>query len=103
MKRFQLVILCALAMLAGCCNYMTRTEGDTPYACAPYPYYCTWEDAKVLTYPFHRPSGPEGGIARAYATVLFPFFLVDLPCEAVLDTVFMPADLTYMLCKEDSK
>lgn len=101
MKRLQLAIICAFALFAGCCNYMTRTDG--PSVCAPHPYYCTWEDLKVLALPFSSPKGPEGGIAKAYAIVFFPAFLVDLPCEAVLDTLFLPADWANLLTKENDK
>ena len=101
MKKPLVIVLLACAMLAGCCNIMTRTECETePYACAPYPYYCTWEDMKVLAVPFSDPTGPEGSIAKAFATVFFPLFLIDLPFEAALDTVFLPADLTYLCTKE---
>lgn len=73
----------------GCCNLVVRTE--KPYAVAPSPYYCTAsvvEDA--LGAPFRDSSTDP--IGDALMTLMWPLWLVDTPCEAILDTVFLPAD-----------
>jgi uncharacterized protein YceK len=73
----------------GCYNLVVRTE--KPYAVAPSPYYCTAsvvEDA--LGAPFRDSSTDP--IGDALMTLMWPLWLVDTPCEAVADTVFLPAD-----------
>ena len=35
------------------------------------------------------------GIAAAFFTLTWPIWLVDLPCEAALDTVFLPVDAAF--------
>ena len=86
MKR---ILAISLLALSGCCNIMTRPEKPM-WVCSPYEN--TVEVAKVLAAPFVEPTGPEGGIAQAYATLFFPVFLLDLPFDAVVDTVFLPWD-----------
>ena len=79
----------ALLAFAGCCNICTRPEKEL-WACRPYE--CTCEVAATLAIPFSDPVGPEGGIAKAYCTLLFPFILVDFPFDMVVDTAFLPWD-----------
>lgn len=106
MKKPLVIVLLACAVLAGCCNIMTRTEArNAPYGCARHPYYCTasvWSDCVCA--PYYAMGGnapdPSGGIWYAFATVTWPFWVVDEVCEAALDTVFLPADLTYLCTKE---
>lgn len=86
----------AMIALAGCCNILLRPE-RAAWACDPYENTC--EVAAVVAMPFSVPKGPEGGIAKAYATLLLPVSLVDLPLEAVADTVFLPWDLGWKLAR----
>lgn len=83
--------LLAMALLAcaGCCNLMMRPDAEQNLG----PYWCTCEVAETLAVPFSEPKGPEGGIAKAYCTLLFPVILIDLPFDAVVDTVMLPWDL----------
>lgn len=88
---FKLVpVMAALAALCGCANIMYRTNGSGPNR---GPYFCTCEMAGCVAAPFTEPKGPEGGIAKALCTLILPVTLVSLPCDAVLDTVFLPYDL----------
>ena len=91
----KLLAVSALA-LAGCCNIVQRPE-RAAWACDPYENTC--EVAATLAIPFSDPKGPEGGIAKAYCTLLFPVLLVDLPLDAVVDTVFLPWDLGWRLAR----
>jgi uncharacterized protein YceK len=85
------LIAALLALAAGCCNVVTRPEyGSTMWATPPYR--CTCEVAECVAVPFSEPKGPEGAIARAWCTVLLPAFLVDVPFDAVADTVMLPWD-----------
>ena len=85
-----------LAGLSGCCNCITRTEGNgAPYACAPYPYYCTAETwpGVILDYGDHY-CGTKVMLMRR----MWLFCVVDEVFEVALDTVFLPVDLTSLYC-----
>ena len=89
-----------LAGLSGCCNIITRVEGEfAPYACAPHPYYCTaevWPDVALSrTYLC--------GTVYALARAMWPISVVDEVGEVVFDTVFLPVDLTGMYCRTDEQ
>lgn len=86
MKRLLAIVLLACA---GCCNLMMRPDAEQNLG----PYWCTCEVAETLAIPFSEPKGPEGGIAKAYCTLLFPVILIDLPFDAAVDTVMLPWDL----------
>ena len=75
-------------MLSGCINIVERTQ--KPYFVAPGPYDCTARVACALRAPFRERSMDP--IGDAIVTLTWPIWLVDLPCEAVVDTVFLPAD-----------
>ena len=93
LRALILASLIAVAwLMCGCCNIVTRTE--KPYAVAPGPYWCTAsvvEDA--LGAPFRDSSTDP--IGDAFLTLTWPIWLVDLPCEAVFDTVFLPVDAAF--------
>ena len=101
-KRMVMSIGCLMAVvLSGCCNYLVRMKDkdlpddwgrDAPYACAPHPYFCTaevWQDV-AFSREYHC------GLAAGIAMMMWPFCVVDEVCEVVLDTVFLPVDLTYL-------
>lgn len=77
-------------MLSGCINIVERTQ--KPYFVAPGPYDCTARVARALGAPFRERSRSTDPIGDAIVTLTWPIWLVDLPCEAVVDTVFLPAD-----------
>ena len=79
----------ALLVCAGCCNLMMRPDAERNLG----PYWCTCEVAETLAIPFSEPKGPEGGIAKAWCTLLLPVTIIDLPLEAVVDTVLLPWDV----------
>ncbi len=87
-----LIFACALCVsFGGCCNIAER---DGKHSFATPPYYATCTVAGCIAIPFKdKPAGPEGGIAQAYCTLLLPALVVDLPFEAVADTVMLPWDL----------
>lgn len=85
----KLMIIVAAALLSGCANIRYRVE---PMANGG-PYHCTVSVAEIVALPFQStPAGPEGGIAQAYATLLLPVTAIDLPLEAVADTLLLPWD-----------
>lgn len=86
MRRLLSVLLLACA---GCCNLTMRPYVENNLG----PYWCTCEVAETLAVPFSDPVGPEGGILKAYCTLMFPIMLVDFPFDAAADTVMLPWDL----------
>ncbi len=100
-KKIAMSIGClVLAGLSGCCNIITRVEGEfAPYACAPHPYYCTAE------------TWPDVALSRTYlcctaarlAAELWPIAVVDEVFEVACDTVLLPVDLTGLYCRTDEQ
>lgn len=93
--------LVAALTLGGCCNFIVR-KGNShgPYMCAEHPYWCTayvWTSS--VSAPWKLGNGPDG-IWEAFATLTWPFWVVDEVCEAALDTVFLPVDATYACIKD---
>jgi len=88
-RLFAAVAVAALATLCGCANIVYRTDSEPNRG----PYFCTCEMAATVAAPFTAPNGPEGSIGKAVCTVILPVTLVSLPCDAVLDTLFLPYDL----------
>ena len=90
-----------LAGMLGCCNCITRMEGNgAPYVCAPYPYYCTAETwpGVILDYGDHY-CGTKVMLMRR----LWLFCVVDEMFEVALDTVFLPVDLTSLYFCSDER
>ncbi len=86
----KLAAILSAALLSGCINVMYRTDGTSKnYG----PYYCTGIMSASVAAPFSDPVGPEGGIAKAWCTLLLPVTIIDLPLEAVADTLLLPWDL----------
>ena len=86
----KLTAMLAAALLSGCANILYRTDGMDRNRC---PYYCTRVVAASVAAPFTEPKGPEGGIAKAWCTLLLPVTIIDLPLDAVVDTVLLPYDI----------
>ena len=87
---FVALAFCLCMAVSGCANVMYRTAWDEPNK---GPYFCTCAMAACVAAPFTEPTGPEGSIGNAICTLLLPVTLVSLPCDAVLDTIFLPYDL----------
>ena len=87
-----LAALLAVAwLMCGCINIVERTQ--KPYFVAPGPYDCTARVARAIGAPFRKSS--HDPIGDAFVTLTWPIWLVDLPCEAVFDTVFLPVDAAF--------
>ena len=85
----KIALMAVASVLCGCANMMYRTDDGTNYG----PYHCTSMMAACVAAPFTEPDGPEGSIGKALCTLLLPVTLVSLPCDAVVDTIFLPYDL----------
>lgn len=96
MKRFQIVTLCALAMLAGCVNIYTRCPGTDEKI--TQVYQCSREAAALsilCSFPQAMSDGPSRGFMWENLLTI-PFLglpcAVDAVCEACVDTVCLPVD-----------
>lgn len=77
------------ASLCGCMSVVLRLCPDTPPV---RPYLATRAAAQALA--LDVVSDPAGeGYLTAMLLLTYPFWLVDFPCEAVVDTVCLPYDL----------
>lgn len=88
-----------IAACTGCANLVERIN-HKPYACARSPYYCTaeaWTDCVCAPFKLGNSQDP---IWTCFATLTWPFWLVDEVAEVALDTVFLPVDGIYALCKD---
>lgn len=97
MKRFQLVTLCALAMLAGCVNCYTRWP--TTDERIDRVYQCSREAAAlsvIASFPQMMSDGPGDNGFMWENIFTIPFLglpcAVDAVCEACIDTVCLPVD-----------
>ena len=91
----------------GCCNITTRgtRTATKPFWVARHPYYCTaavWSDSICAPFKVMGTNGADG-IWYSVATVTWPFWVVDEVFEVVGDTVFLPADATYLCLRNDNQ
>lgn len=86
-----IAIIISSSFLNGCCSFVNHTDKYTERAGV---YSGTKECAIMLSLPFAQTSSAEESIARAYASILFPLFLIDFPFEIVADTITFPYDMT---------
>ena len=96
---FRIFCLALLAAACGCANLNERLSA--PYACARSPYYCTaeaWTDCVCAPFNLGNSQDP---IWTCFATLTWPFWLADEVAEVALDTVFLPVDGIYALCKDN--
>jgi uncharacterized protein YceK len=87
----------ALSFLTGCIGIMDRTEYKTPIYRLYQP---TCECAEGISIPFEERGSVEKRIAQAVCTVFLPVLVIDLPFEAVFDTLLMPWD-AYLISKKE--
>ena len=58
------------------------------------PYEATgyvWNDAVCVWW--HPSTSIHKGISQFYIKMSYPFWVVDFPCEAVVDTICLPFDI----------
>jgi len=91
MKLISLLIsICVCVSFCGCLNIANRTDDDWKIR---HVYSCTCDCAEAIALPFQKKQHGEAGIAQAICTMFLPVFVIDLPFEAVSDTVFLPWDI----------
>lgn len=84
-------LMMTLSLLTGCGTVMTHTLDDSefsPSLASARFYRGTRFDASLL-----GEFSSDDGESRAWAYVLSPFIIVDLPLSAVGDTLFVPVDM----------
>ena len=58
------------------------------------PYKATgyvWNEAVCVWW--HKSDSLYKGITQFYIKMTYPFWVIDCPCEAVVDTIFLPFDI----------
>lgn len=92
MKRMigVIAILWMCLGFGGCCNYMFHRQGEFGV------YVGTRHQWRIVKAPFDE----RNEILGRLVTFIYPFVLLDLPCEVVADTVTLPFDLWKTSCRE---
>lgn len=95
-KSFHFVMVCALALCAGCVNCYVRCPGTDARIEAVYqPSRAALECSVICAFPQMMSDCPSDDGFKAYNLLTVPLGLLvlcDALCEAVVDTVFLPAD-----------
>lgn len=101
--RKVIVFAVASLLLGGCANIITRSgENEEPILCSPYPYSSTcmtWSSCVCAPFKLSKKNGGDK-MWYAFATVTWPFWVVDEVFEVCFDTVFLPVDGIYLMVKE---
>ena len=76
-------------MLGGCVSSLLHAGGEelNPYEATVY----VWNEAVCVWW--HKSDSFHKGIYQFYIKMTYPFWVVDCPCEAVVDTIFLPFDI----------
>ena len=84
-----LIQVVVLMVLAGCMQLTYKTRGE-----AMGPYACTTEVAIKFGDAVFGPWNKSFNAYRKHIhnQFMFPFLLIDLPCEAVVETITFPID-----------
>ena len=95
-KAFQLVMVCALALLAGCVNCYVRCPGTDARIEAVYqPSRAALGCSIICAFPQMMSDCPSDYGPKAYNALTVPLGLLvlgDALCEAVVDTACLPVD-----------
>lgn len=83
-----LFLLAACYVFCGCVNLSAHIAGEK-YKC--YEGTTTVWTQGVCVW-WQDPHGPDDTQAQAYIKLTYPMWLVDCPCELVLDTLTLPYD-----------
>ena len=84
-----IILLSSILMFSGCVSGLLHVVGEElkPYEATSH----VWNDAVCVWWnksdSFHK------GISNFYIKMSYPFWVVDFPCEAVVDTIFLPFDI----------
>ena len=84
-----IILLSSILMFSGCVSSLLHAVGEEmkPYEGACY----VWNDAVCVWWnksdSFHK------GISQFYIKMSYPFWVVDCPCEAIVDTICLPFDI----------
>ena len=85
----KLIILSSILMFSGCVSSLIHAGGEAmkPYKATGY----VWNEAVGVWW--HKSDSLYKGISQFYIKMSYPFWVVDCPCEAVVDTIFLPFDI----------
>lgn len=83
-----------LFFLSGCINFTTRMNEHSNS-----PYNCTKTACEFVSMPFIGKTG-EYDWAYAIGCCFWPLWVIDVPCECVIDTLALPFDIHHVLKNE---
>ena len=101
---FAVVVIVVCSLFAGCANINNHKCNANEV----YPFCGTASWCGIMSEVFsaqpdkHGGSAGEAGIAHAYAVLLFPLIVIDLPFEVAADVVTLPYDV-WWLCARPPK
>lgn len=83
------LLMASSIFLTGCVSCFQRIDGEemTPYKATSE----VWNEAVCVWW--HPSTSIHNGIAQFYIKMSYPFWVVDYPCEAVVDTICLPFDI----------
>lgn len=99
-----LLLALTLSLLGGCMNicYLAQTREpcrDSWPVYEPTRGCCQCIRAGALAWCGQQTS--LDGVGEAYTAIFLPFLVIDLPCEVVLDTVFLPWDIGWEIVRQN--
>lgn len=85
----KLLFLSSLLLFSGCVSSLIHAGGEEmkPYKATVY----VWNEAVCVWW--HKSDSFHKGITQFYIKMTYPFWVVDCPCEVVVDTIFLPFDI----------
>lgn len=89
-KIISMFVFATFLFITGCISIMERTESGSKIT---QVYHPTCTCAESIALPFRERRYGEDGIAQSICTVLLPCTIIDLPLDAVMDTVCLPWDI----------
>lgn len=84
-----IILLPSILLFSGCVSSLIHAGGEEM---KPYKATCyVWNDAVCVWW--HKSDSLYKGITQFYIKMTYPFWVVDCPCEVVVDTIFLPFDI----------
>lgn len=106
----SLLLIAGVTLISGCANTVYTLglrNPDQPSMKAKWPVYePTRQCAEWVGLGFRNVFTDYVGTdpyETAYAVVSLPISVIELPCEVVLDTVFLPWDIGWQIVRANEK
>lgn len=84
-----IIPLSSMLLFSGCVSSLLHVGG---HEMMPYEATCyVWDEAVCVWW--HKSDSLYKGISNFHIKMTYPFWVVDCPCEAVVDTICLPFDI----------